>query len=261
MRMIDDKRKREMEDRDGDCEGDHIGLEREVRGREVRMRTEAVNSANHELSVVPGEDLGFADGHDAGRRLAAGLEGFREQHPVVVAIPRGGVPVAAKIARELDAPLDLIMMRKIGAPRQPEYAIGALAEGGVRVLAQRELEILGIAAAEVEALIARTEQELSERSERYRGNRRPIDVMDRTVILVDEGLATGPKAMAAVSAVRERGAAHVVLAIPVAAAESMRELTASVDEVVARRPPRTCLRSASGTATSARQPTTKSQPY
>jgi len=201
------------------------------------MHTGAVNGVAHELFVVPGEDLRFADRHDAGRRLAAALKRFRDQHPVVVAIPRGGVPVAAEIARELDAPLDLIMVRKIGAPWQPEYAIGALAEGGVRVLAQRELETLGLAAAEVQALIARAEQELSERSERYRGNRRPIDVTGRTVLLVDDGLATGRTAMAAASALRGRGAAHVVLAIPVAAAQSMRELTASVDEVVALRTP------------------------
>jgi putative phosphoribosyl transferase len=185
------------------------------------MRTGAVNSATHERFEVPHEDVRFADRHDAGRRLAAALERFREQHPVVVAIPRGGVPVAAEIARALQAPLDVIMVRKIGAPWQPEYAIGALAEGGVRVLAERELEVLGIGAEELEALIARAERELAERSECYRGKRARIDVSGRTVVLVDDGLATGRTAQAAAIALRRLGAARVVLAVPVAPPHSL----------------------------------------
>jgi len=201
------------------------------------MRSGAVNSATHEAFVVPGEDLRFVDRHEAGRRLAAALERFRAQRPVVVAIPRGGVPVAAEIASALQAPLDVIMVRKVGAPRQPEYAIGAVAEGGVRVLAERELEMLGLGAADVEALIARAERELAERSERYRGQRAPADVKDRTVLLVDDGLATGRTAMAAAGALRTRGAARVVLAVPVAAAQSVLAIKASVDEVVALQTP------------------------
>jgi len=201
------------------------------------MRTGAVNSATHELFEVPAEDARFIDRHDAGRRLAAALERFRTQRPVVAAIPRGGVPVAAEIASVLQAPLDVIMVRKIGAPCQPEYAIGAVAEGGVRILAQRELELLGVGAAELDALIASAEHELAERSERYRGQLPPIDVKDRTVLLVDDGLATGRTALAAVRALRARGAARVVLAVPVAAAQSVRAMKASVDEVVALQTP------------------------
>ena len=201
------------------------------------MRTGAVNSATHELFEVPHDDVRFADRHDAGRQLAAALERFREQHPVVVAIPRGGVPVAAEIARALEAPLDVIMVRKIGAPWQPEFAIGAVAEGGVRVLAERDLEVLGIGAAELDALIAKAERELAERSERYRGTRRPLEVKGRTVVLVDDGLATGRTAQAAAVALRGQGAARVVLAVPVAAAQSVRELEESVDEVVALQVP------------------------
>jgi len=201
------------------------------------MRTGAVNSATHELFEVPHEDVRFADRHHAGRRLAAALERFREQHPVVVAIPRGGVPIAAEIAGALDAPLEVIVVRKIGAPWQPEYAIGAVAEGRVRILAERELEVLGIGAAEVEALVARAERELAERSERYRGTRPPVEVEGRTVLLVDDGLATGRTAKAAASALRERGAARVVLAVPVAAAQSVDEMAGSVDEVVALQTP------------------------
>jgi len=201
------------------------------------MRTGAVNSATHESFELLHEDIRFADRYDGGRRLAAALGRFREQHPVVVAIPRGGVPVAAEIARALKAPLDVIMVRKIGAPWQPEYAIAAVADGGVRVLAEAELSMPGIGPDELKALIARAQQELAERSERYRGKRPPVEVKGRTVLLVDDGLATGRTAQAAARALRERGAARVVLAVPVAAAQSVAELRASVDEVIALQTP------------------------
>ncbi len=197
------------------------------------MRTGAVNHATQDLFAVPRDDVRFVDRHDAGRQLAAALGRFREQHPVVVAIPRGGVPVAAEIATALEAPLDVIMVRKIGAPRQPEYAIGAVAEGGVQILARRELSMLGIGESELDALVARAERELAERSERYRGTRPPVEVKDRTVLLVDDGLATGRTAKAAGHALRERGAARVVLAVPVAAAQSVHEMADCVDEVIA----------------------------
>jgi predicted phosphoribosyltransferase/dienelactone hydrolase len=201
------------------------------------MLTGAVNSATDEWFGVPDDDVRFVDRHDAGRRLAAELERFRAEHPLVVAIPRGGVPVAAEIAAALDAPLDVIMVRKIGAPWQPEYAIGAVAEGGVRIVAERELSMLGVGAADLDALVARAEHELAERSERYRGPRPPLEVKGRTVLLVDDGVATGRSAQAAARALRERGAARVVLAVPVAAVQSVHEIAGSVDEVVAVRTP------------------------
>ena len=122
------------------------------------MLTGAVNSATDEWFEVPDDDdnVRFVDRHDAGRRLAAVLERFRAEDPVVIAIPRGGVPVAAEIARALEAPLDVIMVRKIGAPWQPEYALGAVAEGGVRIVAERELSMLGIGVAELDALVAKS---------------------------------------------------------------------------------------------------------
>ena len=129
------------------------------------------------------------------------------------------------------------MVRKIGAPWQPEYAIGGVAEGGVRVLAERELQVLGIGHGELDALIARAEHELAERSESCRGKRPPIEVKGRTVLLVDDGLATGRTAKAAARALRRRGAARVVLAVPVAAAQSVDEMAESVDEVVALQTP------------------------
>ena len=200
-------------------------------------RTGAVNSARHERFVVPDDGVLFVDRHDAGRRLAAELERFRGQSPVVVAIPRGGVPVAAEVAGALGAPLDVIMVRKVGAPWQPEYAIGAVAEGGVQILAERELSMLGIGPSELDALVAKAEHELAERSARYRGKRPPLEVKGRTVLLVDDGLATGRTAQAAARALRERGAARIVLAVPVAAAQSVLEIAGSVDEVVAVQAP------------------------
>ncbi len=175
---------------------------------------------------------GFKDRHDAGRRLAALLEQSRREHPVVVGIPRGGVPVAAEVARALDAPLDVAVVRKIGAPQNPEYAIGALAEGGVHVLSEDAVRALKLTEGERAALIARVEGELEQRLRRYRGDRAPIELTGRTAILVDDGLATGRSALAAVRSLRRRGAARVVLAVPVAARESARLLGGEADEVV-----------------------------
>jgi putative phosphoribosyl transferase len=174
----------------------------------------------------------FQDRHDAGRRLAALLERFREERPVVVGIPRGGVPVAAEIARALGAPLDVAVVRKIGAPRNPEYAIGAVAEGGVHVLSEEAVHALGLGDAELHELLARVERELGERLRSYRGTRAPVELAGRTAILVDDGLATGRSALAAVRSLRRRGAARVILAVPVAAPASAEALREQIDELV-----------------------------
>jgi putative phosphoribosyl transferase len=201
------------------------------------MLTGAVNSSTDDWFDVPGDEVRFVDRHDAGRQLAAALERFRAADPVVVAIPRGGVPVAAEIATALEAPLDVIMVRKIGAPWQPEYAIGAVAEGGVRIAAERELSMLGIDHPDLEALVAKAEHELEQRAESYRGLGGRVRVRGRTVLLVDDGLATGRTAQAAARALREHGATRVVLAVPVAAAQSVRAMAGIVDEVVAVQTP------------------------
>ncbi|MFI5005579.1 MAG: phosphoribosyltransferase [Solirubrobacterales bacterium] len=174
----------------------------------------------------------FQDRHDAGRQLAALLEPFRGERPVVVGIPRGGVPVAAEIARALGAPLDVAVVRKIGAPRNPEYAIGALAEGSVHVLSEEAVRALGLSDAELHELLARVERELGERLRRYRGTREPVELTGRTAILVDDGLATGRSALAAVRSLRRRGAARVILAVPVAAPASVEALREQIDEIV-----------------------------
>jgi putative phosphoribosyl transferase len=182
-------------------------------------------------ALAPGA-LGFKDRHDAGRRLAALLESFRGEQPVVVGIPRGGVPVAAEVARALGAPLDIAVVRKIGAPQNPEYAIGALAEGGVHVLSEQAVRALRLSEAELQALLARTDHELRERLDRYRGVRGPVELRERTAILIDDGLATGSSALAALGSLRERGAKRLILAVPVAATSSVRALRDYADEVV-----------------------------
>jgi putative phosphoribosyl transferase len=178
------------------------------------------------------DELHFADRHDAGRRLAALLERFRDEHPIVVGIPRGGVPVAAEVARALSAPLDVVVVRKVGAPENPEFAIGALAEGGASVVDEDTVGALGIGAEELRAILARAHDELDARIKRYRDERAPLALEGRTVLLVDDGLATGHSAHAAAESVHQRGGARVILAVPVAAPLSMRDLLDYVDDVV-----------------------------
>jgi len=193
--------------------------------------TGAITSPEDPPSFVPSA-VRFKDRHDAGRQLAALLEPFREERPIVVGIPRGGVPVAAEVARALGAPLDVAVVRKIGAPQNPEYAIGALAEGGVHVLSSGAVRAVGLSEAELQGLLAQVEGELSERLRRYRGVHTPTELTGRTVILVDDGLATGRSALAAVRSLRKRGAARVILAVPVAAPESAHALGDETDEIV-----------------------------
>jgi putative phosphoribosyl transferase len=178
------------------------------------------------------EGIVFRDRRDAGRRLSERLEPYRAEHPVVVGIPRGGVPVAAEVARALGAPLDVAVVRKIGAPQNPEFAMGALAEGGVHVLSAKVVRAAGLSDAKLRALIDEVEGELAARVARYRGSRDPVDIAGRTVILVDDGLATGRSALAAAISLRRRGAARVILAVPVAAPASVEALRAEADEVV-----------------------------
>jgi putative phosphoribosyl transferase len=193
--------------------------------------TGAVTSLEDPPVFVPSA-VRFQDRHDAGRQLAGLLGHLREERPLVVGIPRGGVPVAAEVASALGAPLDVTVVRKIGAPQNPEFAIGALAEGGVHVLSERVVRAVGLSDSELETLIARVDRELGERLRSYRGAREPVELTGRTVILVDDGLATGSSALAAVWSLRKRCAARVILAVPVAAPESMHALRDEADEVV-----------------------------
>ncbi len=174
----------------------------------------------------------FADRRDAGRRLATALDRFRIEDPLVLALPRGGVPVGYEVARALEAPLDILLVRKLGAPLQPEYGIGAIAEGGVSVIRREDVELIGMSEAELGAIIARETEELDRRALAYRGEREAHPVEGRTVILVDDGIATGGTVVAAGRVLRARGAARVILAVPVAPPGSDVRLAAEFDEVI-----------------------------
>jgi putative phosphoribosyl transferase len=195
-------------------------------------RIGAVNSLV-ELPFGPGAgNVRFADRRDAGSRLAALLSDLRHENPIVVGIPRGGMPVAAEVARALKAPLDMVVVRKIGAPENPEYAIGALAEDDVLVIEEEALHGLGLGLAELEATVGRARRELAERLARYNMKRPRLAVAGRTVLLADDGLATGRSAQAAARSLRKRGASRVILAVPVATPQSARTLRNWVDYVV-----------------------------
>jgi putative phosphoribosyl transferase len=187
----------------------------------------------------------FADRSHGGRALAIrllqrGLLGrtprgsplTRTGPPVVLALPRGGVPVGFEIATALDAPLDVLLVRKIGAPGNPELGLGAVAEGGVRVLSNEVLLGLQISAEELECSTARAQTQMRLRAQRYRANRGPVPLRDSTAIIVDDGLATGGTARAAISAARAKGASQVVLAVPVGARSTTQSLRSEADEVI-----------------------------
>ncbi len=202
-----------------------------IQTRHTRQ-TGAVNSIV-ELPFVPGDDdVRFADRRDAGRRLAALLGDLRCENPVVVGIPRGGMPVAAEVAHALEAPLDLVVVRKIGAPGNPEYAIGALAEDDILVIDEEAVRLLRLEATELDTAVERARRELAERSASRYAKRPRLAIAGRTVLLVDDGLATGHSAQAAARSLRQRGAARVILAVPVAAPASAHELHNWVDDVV-----------------------------
>jgi predicted phosphoribosyltransferase len=175
----------------------------------------------------------FADRTDAGRALARALEAHRGgTDTLVLGLPRGGVPVACEIARALALPLDVLVVRKLGLPWQPELAMGAIASGGALVLNDEVVRHLGGRMHEFEAVRAREQAELERRERKYRGDRPPLDIRGRTGILVDDGLATGATMQAAVRALRALGAARVVVAVPVASPEARDRIAAVADEVV-----------------------------
>jgi predicted phosphoribosyltransferase len=180
----------------------------------------------------------FANRAEAGRAVAASLSAYAGRDDVIVlALPRGGVPVAAEIAAALDAPFDVFLVRKLGVPGQPELAMGAIAEGGTTVLNDDLIDSLGTSVEMVERVRARELQELERRQRLYRGVRPRPDVHDRTVILVDDGLATGASMEAAVGALRAMGPARVVVAVPVGARESCARMAALADEVICAQMP------------------------
>ncbi|HEX9490430.1 MAG TPA: phosphoribosyltransferase [Stellaceae bacterium] len=175
----------------------------------------------------------FRDRREAGRVLAEKLAAYAHRPDVIVlALPRGGVPVAAEVARALGAPLDVFVVRKLGVPGAEELAMGAVASGGVRVVNDAAVTGLGIPRYVVDAVTAQEQQELARRERDYRGGRPPPDVRGKTVILVDDGLATGATMHAAIAALRRLQPARIVVAVPTASPDTCEKLRAEVDEVI-----------------------------
>jgi putative phosphoribosyl transferase len=175
----------------------------------------------------------FRDRTEAGRVLATRLQAYANRADVLIlALPRGGVPVGFEVAKALNAPLDIFLVRKLGVPGQEELAMGALASGGVRVLNEDVVRYLRISEATIDAVAKQEQRELERREQLYRDGRPAIDVHGRTVILVDDGLATGSTMRAAILALRPQHPAGIVVAVPVAAASTYEEFASEVDDVI-----------------------------
>jgi len=175
----------------------------------------------------------FHDRRDAGRRLAAELADYAHRADVrVLALPRGGVPVAFEVARALGAPLDVFVVRKLGLPGHEEFAMGAIASGGIVILNENVVRDAGVSDAAVERVIATERRELERREQRYRGDRPLPEIAGNTVILVDDGLATGSTMWAAVAALKQEGPARTVVGVPIASPETCDAFRDAVDEIV-----------------------------
>ena len=185
---------------------------------------------------LPGRHARFRDRREAGRLLGRELAGLAIEDPQVAALPRGGVPVGYEVAIALSAPLDIGLVRKLGAPMNPELGIGAIGEGGEAVIDPVAIDRLGIRDEDLEAVIAAESRELRRRTDRYRAGNPPLEVSGRTVIVVDDGIATGMTAAAAARAIRARGAGRLILAVPVAPAGATGALRADFDQFVCLRP-------------------------
>jgi predicted phosphoribosyltransferase len=176
----------------------------------------------------------FKDRSEAGRKVAVALAGYKDQDAAVLALPRGGVPVAAEVAAALNASLDLILVRKIGVPSQPELAMGAVVDGGSPVIVRNEdiIRLAGIDEAEFKAVCDSELAEIERRRQRYLGGRERLDIAGRTAILIDDGIATGATTRAALRASRMRDPKKLVLAVPVAPTESLAQMRQEADDVV-----------------------------
>lgn len=176
----------------------------------------------------------FKDRSDAGRKLAKALAAYQDQKPVILALPRGGVPVAAEVAAALKAPLDLILVRKIGVPIQPELAMGAVVDGGAPIIVRNDdvIRLAGVDEAEFKAICDGELAEIERRHQRYLGTRDRAKVASRTAIVVDDGVATGATTRAALRATRMRKPKKLVLAVPVAPTDTLASLRGDADDVI-----------------------------
>ena len=187
---------------------------------------------------MPGSRAVFADRIDAGRRLADALLPFRAPNTVVLGVPRGGVPVARQVADALDAPLDVLIVRKLGSPRHPEYALGAIGEGRARLVDAEALRLSGVRESELREVERHERLELARRGTLYRSGRERVPLLGSRAIVVDDGVATGATASVACRIARTLGASEVVLAVPVAPADWERGLSGEADAMVAVATPR-----------------------
>ena len=175
----------------------------------------------------------FRDRRDAGRKLAQKLTAYAGRTDIIVlALPRGGVPVAYEVALALHAPMDIFIVRKLGLPGHEELAVGAIASGSARVLNEEIIGYLNISEAVIDAIAQRELQELERRERAYRGDRPPLHVEGRTIILIDDGLATGASMRAAIAGLRAQNPAHIVVAVPTAAPETCEALEPEVDQMI-----------------------------
>jgi putative phosphoribosyl transferase len=180
----------------------------------------------------------FVDRADAGRRLGQRLHHLQGSDVVVLGLPRGGVRVAAEVAAALGAPLDVIVVRKLGVPSQPELAMGAIGEGGVRILLPEVIRSAGVTPEALAAVERQERAELQRRAHRFRGDRARVPLAGRSAVVVDDGIATGSTARAACAVVRAQGAARVILAVPLAPLDWARRMHDAADEVIALVTPR-----------------------
>ncbi|MCG3117767.1 MAG: phosphoribosyltransferase [Candidatus Manganitrophus sp. SA1] len=174
----------------------------------------------------------FNDRKEAGQLLAAPLMKYKKADPIVLAFPRGGVVVGYEVACDLDAPLDVVVARKLGAPDQPELGIGAIAPGGIRVLKEQTVRLLGLSEADIKQIAAEEEIEMNRRLRRYRDGGQMPDLRGRTVILIDDGLATGVTARVAIRSIRQQAPRQLIFASPVYAPDTAQTLSSEVDKVI-----------------------------
>lgn len=175
----------------------------------------------------------FHDRHDAGRQLAAALNEYKGKNDVIIlALPRGGVVVGAEVARALELPLDIVVPRKIGAPGNPEFAIGAITETGKGIFDEETIRAYGIPKEYIDETVAKEQKEAQRRLQTYRGNRPPLIFRGKTAILVDDGIATGFTMKAAIASVRTKGVKEIVVAVPVGARDSIDEIKRIADTVL-----------------------------
>src|SRR5258705_12696478 len=198
-------------------------------GRRARRRGSAAGAS---IVQTPSSMWVFTDRGDAGRRLAGAVARIKPQPDVVLALPRGGIPVGYEIARRLGVPLDVIVVRKLGAPGREEYAMGAIASGDVQVIDPEAIELLEVTPEELDYVITRERAELARREVVFRGDREPFDVTGRNVGLVDDGLATGASMLAAIEVVRARRPATIAVAVPISSPAVCSQMRRSVDQMV-----------------------------